>query len=709
MTRKAFLLGFYSIGGQVLLLRELTASYRGDELFIGFALFGWLLAVALGAILGGNQRVKITSGPLFVIGIILLPASIIALRFSPFVYSGIIWETVPLSTAALIAIVLMFPVGLISGWLFPVINREGYRPSESIIRAYLFEGIGAFVGGVAIVALVGWVFSTLTMAMAIGILVPGFYFVAPSRKNAAVLSVVLIILLAGIMLFAGGLDRILDTRKYSPYDVLRSFDTHYGRQAILSRDDDLILVSDNGIEAVYPGVQSAEEALIPPLLNRPEAKHLLLIGRAEFGIMQVADSLRDIVLTAVDPRVQLTQRLDSILPPNPATVQIDSDPISFLTDIKHISKYDVVIIHPGEPDNYKVSRLITPGFLSQVKVLLGPNGLLYLPTAYDTDRHISSEKARIITIIHNTLQRAFRHVTIWPGESTLFFASDSSLALPNDSVAQNGQDRHYAPVYVNEYYLPDRFTDLKLERLAEALSRDTVTINELNRPVLPHFQALYQAKARGADTMIIPFLLDNPFWLVILPALMLVFFIATLIKAKRRRFYGLFLYFTAGIVSLTLELLSFYVFQAQAGSLYAELGILIGAFMFGLAVGTFYSHHTPVEGIAIPALLMLLTASTLFLTTFDHISAQALVFYHALFLFSTAVATGTLFVAATRRYYFGKSSANRGLGYAVELVGSSVGALFAMTVFLPILGLGWLLGAIVIFLVITLVGVLISS
>jgi hypothetical protein len=44
MRRLAFLLGFYSACGQVLLLRELVSSFNGDELFIGTALFGWLAA-----------------------------------------------------------------------------------------------------------------------------------------------------------------------------------------------------------------------------------------------------------------------------------------------------------------------------------------------------------------------------------------------------------------------------------------------------------------------------------------------------------------------------------------------------------------------------------------------------------------------------------------------------------------------------------------
>jgi len=708
MTRQAFLLGFYSIGGQVLLLRELTASYRGDELFIGFALFGWLLAVALGAYLGGNHHLKLKPAPLFTAGVIFLPASIIALRFSPLVYGDIIWETVPISTAALIAIILMLPVGLISGWLFPVINRQGHRPSEAIIRAYLFEGIGAFVGGVAIVALVGWVYSTLAMSLAIGILVLGFLFVAPNKRNAVPLSAILIILLAVIMSGAQGLDHYLDSHKYAPYTVQQSFETRYGRQAILARDDNLILVSDNVIEAVQPGVQAAEEALLPPLLYRPETLRVLLLGRAEFGIMQLADSLKNITLAAVDPRTQLTGHLDSLLPPAASTVRIEADPVAFLVDVNHISNYDIVIVRPGEPDNYRISRLLTAGFLSRVKVLLDTNGLLYLPTSIDTDRHISAEKAKIVAILYHTLRRAFRYVTVWPGESTLFFASDSRLDLPYDTIIHNAEELSYQPMYINEYYLPDRFSDIKLERLETALSAHSA-VNTLNRPLLTHYQALHQAKTRGADTVVIPFLLENPLWLLILPILIAALFAGILLKSKRHRYYGLFLYFTAGIVSLTMELISFYVYQARAGSLYAEMGVLIGAFMLGLAVGTFYSQRTPSEGIAVPALLMLLTAAVLFLATQHRIADQALLYYHALFLFSSAVATGSLFVAATRRYYFGKANANRGLGYAIELVGSSVGALFAMTILLPILGLPWLMGALIIFIVITLVGTLISS
>ena len=49
MNRDGFLLGFLATATQVLLLRELVAAFGGSELFVGTALFGWLLWVAAGA------------------------------------------------------------------------------------------------------------------------------------------------------------------------------------------------------------------------------------------------------------------------------------------------------------------------------------------------------------------------------------------------------------------------------------------------------------------------------------------------------------------------------------------------------------------------------------------------------------------------------------------------------------------------------------
>jgi hypothetical protein len=139
------------------------------------------------------------------------------------------------------------------------------------------------------------------------------------------------------------------------------------------------------------------------------------------------------------------------------------------------------------------------------------------------------------------------------------------------------------------------------------------------------------------------------------------------------------------------------------------MAILIGAFMLGLAFGTYYSMRIGKKGLEYPALLMLIAATLLFLATFDRIDPQGLLFYHLFFLFAVAAGTGSLFVAATNRCYSNGSNCNLGAGYACELIGSSFGALLSITVLLPVIGLQWLLLSLAILLVVCFLGSLLSA
>jgi hypothetical protein len=164
-------------------------------------------------------------------------------------------------------------------------------------------------------------------------------------------------------------------------------------------------------------------------------------------------------------------------------------------------------------------------------------------------------------------------------------------------------------------------------------------------------------------------------------------------KGRPSRF-GLFLFFAAGGTSLALELVSFYVYQSTVGSLYSELAILIGTFMLGLSLGTYLADKTTRPGLARLSLLTLLAATVLFGLTWSQVGYRMALVYHLLFLLVVALATGSLFVAATRRYYDINPARNRGGGYAWELAGSALGAILTTSVLLPLIGLSWLLAGV---------------
>lgn len=701
-----------SVGGQVLLLRELVATLSGDELFIGTALFGWLMAVACGAFIGGKLS-RLRAGGLFFAGAIAVPVMIGLVRLSPPVFTQVPGEIIPFGKAALLSIVAMAPVAVISGWLFAAIVREGARSSEAIIVVYLFEGIGAFVAGAAVTILSGGILSTLTTAAVVGTVVIGVA-LWPSRRMASIIAsaIATVVIIVAVMLMPR-CDRWLDAVRYAPYRVVESFDTPYGRQTILSRDKAVTLLTDNAIEATAPDRETAEFQLLPPLLYHPEAKRVLFIGRAEFGVAKLAESFPGLSFSALDRRGRLHEHLATVLPDESAVARIDDDPMRYLTRIDPSMRFDIIILDAGEPDNYQTGRLYGEEFLSIARSRLKDDGILYIPTRYDTDRYIGPEKGRALAVIAHTLGQVFPNIDVWPGSTTLFFASPArAFDLPVDTIVARSGRLPVVPMYVNGDYLPDRLEPMKKERLKSTLS-EPADVNTLGRPVLPHYQALYRSLADSFDRKILGGILGHTRWLAILPVAVLLFLAWTARAGRGSDRFPLFLYFTAGLVSMSSELISFSLFQWTAGSLYSEMAVLIGAFMLGLAVGTYYAHgvrRLPVEQ---PALVLMAVSLLIFISTYRMPPHGLLIVFHALFLFTMALATGTLFVGATDRYY-GRSvyrgrKVNPGAGYGWELVGSGIGALVTTTLLLPTIGLHWLLWSLMIVVVLAVTGSAVSS
>jgi predicted membrane-bound spermidine synthase len=689
MRRQGAALGLLSIGGQVLLLRELAATLQGDELYIGTALFGWLCMVALGAFIGGRIRHTANTTALFIAGAVILPASMIAIRLSPLSLNDFVGQVIPFSTGVLVSIVAMIPSALLSGWLFSAITRSGRSAADATVSVYLFEGIGSCIGGVAITLCAGKVVSAMTLSFIIGLAALGIAVNFRHFRRRMLLWIGMPALSAIVVVYAPHLDRRLDTIRFAPYDVAASFDTPYGHEVVLKRDRSLTLMTDNTLEATLPDIEAAENQLVPPLIYYKDARKVLYIGRAEFGVNNLARHFPGIEITAVDQRSQLDMVLDSLMPGSTPNARLVADPVAYLSHIVGAVTYDIMIINPGEPDNYRSSRLLTPEFLDLARRCLSNDGILFVPTRYDSERYVGQEKSRSLSAIYRTLQGSFSSVTVWPGTMTLFFASmKATLDVPYDSIAVRIDRMSWQPQYIHPDYLRDRLALQKTERVQTALDEFNVA-NRLDRPILTHYQLLYRSTIDSLDRRLIGIMLGGGRWLWALPIIILLL-AGGWIRDRRRNRFPLFLYFTAGAVSLSLELISFYLFQASAGSLYSQMAALIGVFMLGLAAGTYAAHKTGGAPVEYPALVIMLVAVLLLLGMHHRIPVELLLYFHMLFLLTVALATGTLFVGATNRYFYGHHLfRNPGGGYAWELIGSALGALLTTTILLPLIGLTW--------------------
>lgn len=709
MKRSGFLLGLFSIGGQVLLLRELISTFNGDELFIGTALFGWLAAVAIGAYIGGLGKI-LPDKALFVIGSIILPIIIALIRLSPLALTDHVGEIIPFSQAAIISIIAMAPVGVISGWLFSaIVRKEGFNPAGSIGFVYLYEGIGAFVGGLLIALAAGNLITTTSLAIILSLIVITASVCLYGPLRLLISASILVALAAMVIMISPSLEKWLDGMKFKGYEVTASFDTPYSHQTILKRDETTILMTNSSPEAICPDQQTVENLLIPPLLYYPDASTILYLGRAELGLAQLADLL-NVDLFTIDPRYQLDDMLAGLDTAEAGFIRFVDDPVGFLSGGRHSARYDIIIINASDPGSYRTSRLLNNKFLAEVGRFLNRGGIIYFPTGYDTDRYISAELQTPLSIIYNTLKRIYINVNCWPGNMTLFFASPGrAFDLSADSLIAQINEIEIETHFIHPDYLYDRLNFIKTQRLEAALKTSDLE-NTLEKPILPQYHIQYRSLADSIDRLLIGLILTRPLWIIILPLIVVVFYMTALLRNRTTNQYALFIFFIAGIISLSFELLAFYLYQSTAGSLYGEMAILIGSFMLGLAVGTFYSIRGGTDRpLEFPALAMLLVAGLIFLATWKSITAHLALPYYSLFLFVVALSTGTLFIGATNRYYTDNWLSNLGSGYAWEVLGSSIGALLTITVLLPVIGLTWLLWSFVILTGLTLLGAFLTA
>lgn len=689
MKRRAFFLGLLSVGAQVLILREVVATLNGRELFIAFALFSWLIAVALGAFWRGNERRGLRPETLFLVGSLLLPIVLLAIRTAPHLLGLIPGEVIPLGKALLISTLAIFPVGFVSGALFPAITAEGYKPAAAVAEVYLFEGWGAFVGGAAVTAFLSLSVTGLSIAIIIASLTLTFMVV---KKLNFWLQSAIVLLCALLAIFVTPvLELKIEMIRYAPTEVIDSFETPYGKQAIVRNAENISLITDNLRETTFPDRSAAEYSLIPPLLYNPEGNSLLYVGRGDFLISELADSLPGLKVVCLDPRAKLEEMGRRLFGrPSNLTV-INDDPIAFFSRRDLVSRFDYAVINIGETETYLGNRLLTASFLSQLRTALNPKGVVLLNTPYDSDRHISDVKGKALAVIYNSIRASFPYVTFWPGETTLFFASaDSGVNIPAAEVIRRTEELGFSPAFVNRGFLEDRLQSLKIARLNQALQTDKA-VNQVEKPSLVQRGAVFQAQTETFAGVMVTILLERPYAALLAAAIFINLYLTALIRRHRRRNFALILYFVAGFASLSLELVSFYLFQSSAGALYSDLGLLVGVFMLGLALGTYLALRSAVDSLSIPSIMLLILASGLLLLTYDSILPKYALYYYLLSLFTVALGTGSLFVAATGRYYYGRAHANRGIGYGVEILGSSAGAILPLTVLLPIIGVDYIL------------------
>ena len=687
----AFLLGFLATSFQILLLREFAAYFSGNELTLGIILASWLLWVGLGSLAAGRAKSFPNRTFLYLSVITLFPFALLAVRFSRFLFHLLPGEIVGFSPVIIMAFGLCLLVGFPLGALF-VINVA--RQAGDISRVYILESLGAVAAGPIV-----YLFLTLSASSwgTVTVIAGTIAFLScwTDQEKPCFLWALGIVILLGGFWFA---DLPSQRAYWKPFQLLITRDTRYGRIQLIRTREQLSLYSNNSPVYSMPDPAAAEESVHFAMLQKPDAKRILLIGGGPGGTLGELLKYRDTKIDYVelDPEIIKLSRdfldkeeqdvLDS------ARVRIIfQDGRKFLQGTGE--KYQVMLLNLPEPATAQVNRFYTLEFFLLAQRHLSPDGILSFPIP-SSETVIGPALQQFLSSLHSTLARVFPVVRVVPGDRNIFLASAAPLTLDPRELSRRIASLALSTRYLEDRTLQSRLHALRIRYLDGMLASGSPRLNSDFAPVSFFLNAsLWSTQFRGPGAGILRFFSKVPVrWLLGLPLFFFVLLLPVLRARKGEAIYSLLPLAVMGLTTILAEIVLLIWFQALYGFLYGRIALLLSTFMLGLFLGALLStrvHRATyrwLAGIQVGFMLLL----GLFRLALPAKLPEVLAF---LILFSLGILGGGLFVVSNRIYL--RVRADYGRGYGLDLVGSFIGALVTSSLLIPLAGLSRVIDSVI--------------
>ena len=280
---------------QVLILRELMVLAQGQELKLALGLWAWLLWAGLGSLAGGRRHwpeapgagLGRLGGLLALLGL-MLPATILAARSLPSLASLPLGQSLPLSTTFLLFVLLLAPVGLVSGYFFPgaVQVLAADSPQRAAGRAYYLETLGAALGVLLLqLFLVGrYANLSLGLAMGLGLALAPWLLARPRSLAARVALGLNLLVLAAAVLFAPRLEVASRSWEWPGRQVIATVDSPYALLSAHREAEQISFYANNLWQFTYPDPLTAEHQVHLGLLEHPQPRRVLLLGGGVAGL-----------------------------------------------------------------------------------------------------------------------------------------------------------------------------------------------------------------------------------------------------------------------------------------------------------------------------------------------------------------------------------------------------------------------------------------
>ena len=737
--------GAASVITQLALMREMLGAFAGHELALGIMLGNWLLLNGLGAWLGRksdklrHRETVLLAGLLLVA---LLPlAQLVLLRL----LRNVVF--LPGTTPGFGEIfagsfVLLLPFCLVTGFLLTL----ACGLTGDIGGVYVVDGIGSVVGGVVFsFVLIRYLdhFGILCVPALLTLAVVGCYrpsgaplrcsrsdgpAVRPYHRSGHLgwqLVAVLLGLSVGVAWW-WDVDAWSTARQFPGERVLFRENSPYGRLVVTEVAGQFNFI-ENGLPIIATHtVEQVEETVHYAMAQRPTARHVLLIGGGVAGTVRevLKYPLAAVTYVELDPLIIVAGQ--RFLPGNlndPRIHVVTADGRLFIksvfensfgskkwngrlarsfgnsseangrdarstitqTDSKDVDEtFDVVIVDLPAPVTAQLNRFFTTEFFADVKRALRADGVVVFAVGR-YENYISPQLARMLASAYRTVHESFPNVLVIPGGRVFFVASVGDLTL---DIATRLEQAKIPTQFVQRHYLAAMLTTDRLADVQRALAAPAA-VNRDFSPVLYFYHLqnwLTQYPVRSR-------------WLLGMLVAVLGIYLWRLRPVT-------FAIFAGGFAASALEIVLLLGVQIACGAVYQQLGLIVTAFMAGLAAGawvvsgrarwptaprratterraetarpTNLNENCRLAGLAfgVAAVAAVIPVMLRYAGNLPVIVAVT---------FGLAAVVGMEFPVASRAETTG-GAATAGRLYAADLVGACLGAWLASTLLIPLLG-----------------------
>lgn len=715
-------LGASALIAQVALIREVSGLFYGNELFVGWALFSWLLwsgifSLGFGRFLSpGGKAARIFPVAHSLVAI-LFPASLWFAR------TGRAWIGLPglapdLPSAMLLVFLLLAPLTATFAVLFIAAAKvSANRAAESrwgqrLGLCYMWETLGFVIGGLwfayDLVHAVPFLTAQRVAWMNVGAAAIR-YRPLPHRSLAGRISLALAAACATVLTAATNhLARYTLRMVFPQQDILLYRSSVYGTFAITQLGSQRNFYHSGSLLGSDADEEWNEQRVHLPLLFHSAPRRILMIGGGLTGALSevLKHQPQQVDYVELDPvflraaRAFLPEAVNAAFEDSRVTI-IPEDGRAYLNRITSFNdgpRYDVILINVSDPTTLFVNRLFTREAFVRARTALRPGGILSTYLTFTPD-FFSAEQSALPACVQKTLQQVFPSVLMLPEYAVFFIASpDQTLDSNPAPLLERLAERKPETAFVHAPFIEYRLTTDRNRQVAQLFQRLRIVPNNDRRPI-----AVFYAIMRWLR-MLHPQLASFVAALGIFPAWVILFATALIAIAAAARARasstGGILLGMAGM-SFTLmatEMVILLLFQILYGYLYYRISLIVATMMLGLAAGSWTGTH-----FASPQrvhLAILHIASGLFI-----LATAGLVFggsalgerMPGLFQFSLIVGAllagllgGLEFSLANRLVFENAPEDHRRAGwvYAADLLGSCAGTLLTSLWFLPVYGVG---------------------